>query len=172
MSSAVAPNDPHLRQFAERVNRCQKRAAQNQRRRVHWRSEREKAFRAKKMSTSPVAFLYAALTGGAAVIAARYLRAHYAESTLIGHDAQSAMMTDFTVALVLALVLKTLLSLPGRRLLLAQVMGIGVMIVSMHDLVHLAPDLWARAFPQEWVAEVLHETKPKSILFQGQSYTL
>jgi hypothetical protein len=172
MTSAVAANSLRLAEFRERVQRCQQRAVQSQRRQVQVRQARARIRRSQRTAASPVAFLLAVLTGGVAVIAARYGRAIWTEPTLIGPDPRAAMLTDLIFALMLGLVLKSLLSLPGHRLFLGQVLGAALMLVSMHNLVHLAPDLWARAFPSQWVAEVLQDTQPQSLLIQGRSYRL
>jgi hypothetical protein len=52
------------------------------------------------------------------------------------------------------------------------VIGAGVMVLAMHNRVHLDPDHWSLAFPKAWVNEVVLTTQPHSILFKGISFQL
>ena len=45
------------------------------------------------------------------------------------------------------------------------------MVVGMHNLVHVAPQVFARVFPQPWVETVLATTQMNSVLLPGKSIT-
>ena len=168
----VATDSPALRDFRARVARCEKRAKVTRKQRQRWLRERIRQKRVAAAAASPFNKVLALLTGGVAVVLARLVRAVWLGQTLTGNDAQTALMQDVGLALAVALVIGMLLGLPGRRLILVQMMGIAVMTVSMHDLVHAAPGLWEQAFPKAWVTDVLRTTLPNSLLIEDRLIAL
>jgi hypothetical protein len=126
---------------------------------------------------NPLIFLVAFLFGCLAVALARYGRAAFLDNELIGagligSQPGLAMLADFAAALVFAIVLKAVLGTRNPQFMSAQVIGAGVMVLAMHNLVHLDPDLWSLAFPKAWVNEVVVTTLPHSILIKGISFQL
>jgi hypothetical protein len=126
---------------------------------------------------NPLIFLVAFLFGCLAVALARYGRAAFLDNELIGagligSQPGLAMLADFAAALVFAIVLKAVLGTRNPQFMSAQVIGAGVMVLAMHNLVHLDPDLWSLAFPKAWVNEVVVTTQPHSILIKGISFQL
>jgi hypothetical protein len=181
--SAPDSSEEKLRAFRDRCKRIEKRgpifqlaptgpAEENTGRRRKARRERIEPPPPPRYPSNPLLFLVALAFGFAAVVAARYGRAEYLNTGLTGETAGVSMAMDFGAALLIALILKTVLGVKNPQFVAAQTIGAGLMVITMHNFVHLAPDIWELAFPEAWVAQVLAETEPHSILIQGISFVL
>ena len=110
-------------------------------------------------------FLIAGLLGALAVLIVRFVL-----FKLLGvvSPMQGDMMQMFGyeaggaagIALLLAVVLGTLRKMQFLALALGLVLSLGL----THNLVHMQPDLFARAFSPEWVAMVQDTSVPRSIV--------
>lgn len=121
----------------------------------------------------PLSIIWAFVVGLIAVFAARYIRYHLTGGSLSGGDsADITMIIDAGIAGATGFALKGLLSLESKTLQLAQNIGVAVMVVMMHNLVHIAPAPFSWMFSPEWVRDVEQTTEPKSILFRGVTFLL
>lgn len=75
--------------------------------------------------------------------------------------------TEFWVSLlagfVMVLLLRLVIGLKGPLTLAAQLIGLALAIVGLHNAVHLWPEAFATLFSADWVQEVLATTRPMTI---------
>lgn len=164
-TTATHIDQDNMRVFNDRLARIEARAAQTQ------QEIRKTRARKRVQKTGLFSNGFAVASGGMAVIAARLLRADLFDAGLTGAGAQQAMINDALLALAVALLVKMLFRLNFRQFLFLQTAGAAVMLLGMHNLVHLAPDVFAEVFPSQWVSAVLVETEPNSLLIRGASLT-
>lgn len=119
-----------------------------------------------------IVLMISALIGTIGLIAARYVRFVYAEIPELGTDAQTLLMMDFGLAAVLSFVIGGMIGHKSTRHMMAQTLGIGLMMVAMHNLVWMFPTEVARVFPQDYIEQVRATTKPQSIYVVGETFTL
>ncbi|MCR8723706.1 hypothetical protein [Frigidibacter sp. ROC022] len=155
----------NMRVFHDRLARVEKRAEQN------LQEMRKRRARMRSRKTGLFSNVFAILSGGLAVVASRLFRADFFDAGLTGSGAQEAMINDALLALAVALLVKMLFRLNLRQFLFLQTAGAAAMLLGMHNLVHMAPDIFAEIFPQQWVSAVLVETEPNSLLIRGASLT-
>lgn len=122
----------------------------------------------------PLSFVRAVFVGVIAVFVSRFIRYHLAGGSLAGsqESADLVMMIDGIIAVGAGFALKELFKISDKSLQLAQTVGVFMMIVLMHNLVHMVPGLFGMIFSPEWVQDVLTTTEPKSILFRGVTFLL
>ncbi|MDJ0640383.1 MAG: hypothetical protein QNJ20_16280 [Paracoccaceae bacterium] len=120
----------------------------------------------------PIALLAAVLAGAMAVAVTRYLRFYMTGGTLMGDDADTAMLIDAAMGATGAFLLVTMFQINGAYLKIAQILGAVAMVVGMHNAVHAAPWAFNLAFSTEWTRNVVTTTEPNSILFRGTSYVV
>ena len=121
----------------------------------------------------PLLFVWAAIVGMIAVFLSRYIRFHLTGGSLSGgENADMVMMIDGAIAAGAGFALKNLLAIEDKSLQFAQSVGVVIMVLGMHNLVHLAPKAFSVIFSPEWTQEVLQYTEPKSLLFAGVTYRL
>ena len=120
----------------------------------------------------PAAIVGAALLGILAVFIARYVRFHMTGGTLAGDDPDITMMIDGGIAAACSFALFSMLRFSGAEFKAAQTFGIAAMVMTMHNAVHAAPEVFDVVFSEEWTDEVIAYTEPKSILFRGVSFVL
>lgn len=166
MSSAYLTNDPdQMRIFNERIVRVKERLAVSQAEAQKARHRRKRRGGRGGMASN----LLAVSSGAIAVMAARLIRATMFDAELTGSDAATAMVNDAILAVAVALLVKVLFRLNLTQFAVLQSIGIAAMLLGMHNLVHLAPDLFAQVFPDQWVQQVIATTAPNSLLIQGSS---
>ena len=107
------------------------------------------------------------MLGAAALMAARYLRFTLGDVQDAATAAGTLTLLDFGIAAALAMVLGTVLRLTTTRHMMAQVMGIGAMMVAMHNLIWLYPDTFAQIYTQAYVDQVQGLTVPQSLMWNG-----
>jgi len=117
----------------------------------------------------PFSFSGAFIIGMIAVLMSRFIRVQFYGSGLAGSDADILMLMDGSLALALAYVLRWMFRFQGKGLQIAATVGVALMMVSMHNLIHLAPEVFELAYPAEWVQEVIYTTRLDSLLFRGVS---
>lgn len=121
----------------------------------------------------PMLFVWAAVVGMIAVFLSRYIRFHLTGGSLSGgENADMVMMIDGAIAAGTGFALKNMLSIEDKSLQFAQTVGVVIMVLGMHNLVHMAPKAFSVIFSPEWTEEVLLTTEPKSLLFAGVTYRL
>lgn len=78
-----------------------------------------------------------------------------------------ALARQGALGLALVLVVTALVGLGDRSMLLAKALGLALAITAGHNLVHLAPQPFSRAFAPEWTAQVLARTAPQTLVLRG-----
>jgi hypothetical protein len=181
MSGAGAPSDEQKRAFHDRLNRVTGVTPEPENAGSSGTPGPSRPVRPKKKAPPtmrenlryPLSFVWAFLIGGLSVVVARLVRATFAEDGgLAGVDPDFAMMMDGGIGLAVGFAVRMLFRLNAKELVLAQGAGIALMIATMHNFVHTAPGLWATAFSQGWVDEVLVTTEPNTLLFRGVTFEL
>lgn len=112
---------------------------------------------------NPLVYLMAMLAGAVSVIAARWIDFTYLD-TALGFASEKgldvyAYVADVPTSMVIAAVLSTILLmvLGIRNKAGMGLMGTGFVgaMVFEADLVRLAPDFYARFYPQSWIADMM-----------------
>ncbi len=120
----------------------------------------------------PLSIVGAFLVGILAVFISRYGRFHISGGTLAGEDPDLTMMIDGALAAGLGFALRTAFRFESKEYITAKMVGIAVMIATMHNLVHWTPNTFTTLFSEQWTREVVWFTEPNSILFRGVSFVL
>ena len=115
----------------------------------------------------PFAVAGAFTIGLIAVIVARFIRVMAYGGVLAGENADMLMIIDAGIALVAASLLRWMFRFQGRGMGWVSAVGIVAMVCLMHNLVHMEPDIFAIAFPAEWVEGVLRTTQIDTVLVRG-----
>ncbi len=111
------------------------------------------------------------LLGALAVLLVRYARFRLTGTALGEPDADLLLAVDVVLAITLAIMLRALFR--GRSWLhgFGKLLGVGAMVLSMHNLVHLAPEPFSRSFSPQWVESVVSQTAPGTLLMVTLSGT-
>ena len=117
----------------------------------------------------PISLAGAFIIGLLAVVMARFVRVQSFGGALAGENADLLMAMDFGLALGAAFVLRWMFKFQEHGMQIASTTGVVLMILSMHNFVHRAPEAFEIAFPKAWVQEVIVTTKADSVLFRGLS---
>ena len=80
------------------------------------------------------------------------------------------MLKMAATAFGIAVVASHLMGLRDRGLLVAKAIGVVAGMLFFHNLVHIWPQAFDRMFSPIWVARVLTETEPHSLLWRGVSF--
>ena len=139
----------------------------------------------------PATLVGMALLGMFAVFVVRYVRFHLMGGTLAGNDADITMIIDAGLAGVAAFVIYSAVGLTMRDANRAErgsifslnnlgdnpvkaalVVGIAIMIGTMHNMVHSAPGVFGALFSEEWAEDVVAFSEPGSIYFRGNYFTV
>ena len=118
----------------------------------------------------PMAITGAFLIGVFAVFVTRYARFQLTGGTLTGENADIWMMVDLALAVAIVISLRSIFRSGGKMLSIAKSAGVVVMLLTMHNLVHLAPGPFSKIFSPVWADQVIAGTKPNSILISGDSF--
>ena len=120
----------------------------------------------------PAAIVGAAIVGMLAVLISRYVRFQLLGGSLAGEDADITMMIDFAIAGACSFALFGMMRFSGPEFKAAQTVGIAIMVMGMHNLVHAVPSVFNLTFSPQWTEDVVAYTEPNSILFRGNSFVL
>lgn len=139
----------------------------------------------------PASLVGLAFLGMFAVFFARYARFHLMGDTLSGESADFTMIIDAGLAALAAFMIFGAIGLTTRDssrsenqspfslqglgdnpMKLALVVGIAIMIGTMHNMVHKAPGVFSIIFSQEWTDDVIAYSAPGSIYYRGNYYVL
>lgn len=112
---------------------------------------------------NPLKYLLALLAGALSVIAARWIDFTYLETLLAftadkGLDAASVISgipTSLALAVVISLFAMFVLGLRSKQTVPLQATGFLGALMFEGDLVALAPDLYARFYPQSWITDMM-----------------
>ena len=139
----------------------------------------------------PASLIGAAFLGMFAVFFARFARFHLMGGTLSGEAPDLTMIIDAGLAVLAALVIFgaigmtlresdraerhgffSIASLGGNPVKLAIVVGVAIMIGTMHNMVHSAPKAFSVVFSPEWAADVVEFSAPGSIYYRGNYFVV
>ncbi|MCA0043884.1 hypothetical protein [Celeribacter litoreus] len=119
--------------------------------------------------TQVASYILAFAMGALAAFIARFLRFQIAGTAeQLSTDMDLAL--DILFAIVVAFILREAVSLSAVKRMGAQVAGILIAIVTMHNVVHEMPSTFARLFSEQWVEHVLETTEPGTLYFRGHTY--
>jgi len=173
--------------FQNRINRVQEKRAPIDAARPHvdvlpdWREN----------IRYPATLVGMAFLGMFAVFLARFARFHLMGGSLSGDAPDITMMIDAVLAGLAALLIfgavglstrskrsdgdggafsfKTLSNNPVKA---ALVVGIAIMIGTMHNMVHSMPKAFSLVFSDAWAEEVISNSEPGSIYYRGNYYVV
>ncbi|MBD3679334.1 MAG: hypothetical protein HUJ27_13180 [Rhodobacteraceae bacterium] len=122
----------------------------------------------------PLSFVWVFLGGLVAAWASRYVIYHLFWHEQVVEAFRSGVFLNTVVspyifskeialAFGMSYMVKSMLDVEGRPYLVAQAAGIWVGAGTMHNLVHLYPDLFAMIYSREWIMMVLFGTEPNSV---------
>lgn len=115
-------------------------------------------------SGMPLAFLI----GVVSVFVVRLGLYHYSGNAMVTETPDKTLAIEVSAALILSLLLFLSLPFKGISYKLAQLAGVAVMIVAMHNTVHGAPALYSLLFSPDWTAKVTTATDPASLWVRGE----
>lgn len=116
--------------------------------------------------------LMSVVLGVICLMAARYIRFHFAEVPDSGTEAMTLTVMDFGIAAFLAMIVGGIVRLKTFRNVMGQLGGIALMLVAMHNLVWIYPAEFARFYSQDYVDQVMALTAPQSLYVNGEVFTL
>lgn len=115
----------------------------------------------------PMAILLSVLLGIVCLMAGRFARYHFAGMDGSGYAPEVILGADIGLGLIVAVIAGTVLGLGRGKLQIAQLVGILLMAVSMHNLVWAFPEEATQLYGPDFVAETLADTQPRSIMLRG-----
>ncbi|MDJ0826909.1 MAG: hypothetical protein QNJ16_15535 [Rhodobacter sp.] len=118
----------------------------------------------------PGSIIGAFLTGMIAVAFARYIRFHLSGGSMAGEDPDMTMLLDGAIGAAAGFFIRQMFKFEAKVFLTASNVGVGAMILTMHNFVHYAPESFEIAFSPEWVDEVLTNTHPNTAIFRDFTF--
>ena len=116
---------------------------------------------------SMMSVVMSVILGVICLMAARYIRFHFAAIPDFGTGAMTLTVVDCGIAAFLALMIGGIVKLKTLRHVFGQMSGIAVMLVAMHNLVWIFPTEFAQVYSQAYVDQVISMTEPQSLYFNG-----
>lgn len=139
----------------------------------------------------PATLVSMALLGMLTVFIARFVRFHLLGGTLAGDAPDVAMVIDAGLAAVAGFVILTAVGLSMREanrlerssmfslnglgdnpMRASLVVGIAIMIGTMHNLVYSMPSAFSVLFSEEWTEDIMSYSEPGSIYFRGNYFVV
>jgi hypothetical protein len=117
----------------------------------------------------PAGVLAAFILGLIAVFLVRFTRFQLGYGALTGDQAGMMMAVDLVLGVFIGYFLRQVFSFAAREFQLAHGLGVLLMVIGMHNIVHKAPAQFAQLFSDTWVKQLIHDTKPGTLLFRGIS---
>ena len=111
----------------------------------------------------PLSFVVAFLVGMSSVLISRYVSVEMMGVPSPDADPDIQMILDGVMAGVIIWMVRMATRSSDNQLLLAQTVGLWVMITMMHNLVHIYPVTFGNLYSPEWVDMMLITTEPGSI---------
>ena len=127
--------------------------------------------KARVTSPSFFGFFGALFLGAVALMGAVYLRWNVLGMT-DGATEANLLIVDFGLAAVAMFVLGSMLNQKSLLHMLAHSMGIGAMLVTMHNLVWMFPAEFGQVYSDAYVQQVQSTTAPQSIYLGTQSIAI
>jgi hypothetical protein len=127
------------------------------------KSGHKMAARSTHKRINPFMFLLALVAGAVSVIAARWIDFTYLDTALAyaaakGVDGASiigSVPTAISLAVVISIVAMFVLRLASKQTVPLQIAGFLGALLFEGDLVALAPEVYARFYPQSWIADMM-----------------
>lgn len=112
---------------------------------------------------NPLVYLLAMVVGAISVIAARWIDFTYLDTALAfaaekGVDAAAiigTVPTSLTLAVLISIIAMFILGLGSKKTVPLQATGFVGAVMFEAELVALAPDVYARFYPQSWIADMV-----------------
>ncbi|MEY1555282.1 hypothetical protein AB3Y40_06565 [Yoonia sp. R2331] len=111
----------------------------------------------------------ALILGAVMLMGARFVRWTYLGIDEAGTTADTLMLIDFGMAAMAIFILGGMIGQKSLAHMTAQVAGIACMLVTMHNLIWLAPAEFAQVFGQDYVNQVQATTAPTSLYVRGET---
>lgn len=134
--------------------------------------KRSKATEFRQNAGHPISLALALLTGMLAYFLGRYVRFKLLATLLPSMNIDLDVGINAGLGVVATIVLSRLFKLCSRQQYSLQALGILVMTLGFHNLVHETPELFNAVFSPLWVNEVLTSTDPRSIVIRGVSFRM
>lgn len=122
--------------------------------------------------TPLISYLLAFAMGALAAMIAQFLRFQIEGNAGPIFAADTDLALDVIFSIVVAFILREIVSLSAVKRMGAQVVGILLTIVTMHNAVHHMPDVFTQVFSSQWVSSVMSQTEAGTLYFRGESYRI
>lgn len=119
-----------------------------------------------------LSFPGAFLLGIISILMSRYVMYHMGGIPDPSQPADIREIIDVSVGGVVLIAFALAFNLKTKEHVAAKFAGLWAAQVTLHNLVHMYPEIWASVFAPEWVRWITETTEPNSILFQGSSIVL
>ena len=116
--------------------------------------------------------LIALVVGMLMVVAVRAIRFHASGTALISDKPEITTAIEAGGAVVLSFLVFLLFPFRGLKYVILLLVGIGISVTTMHNVVHSKPDVFSMLFSPDWTARVVAETEPNSLYFLGKTTPL
>ena len=105
-------------------------------------------------------------------MAARWVRFSYLSIEETRATADRLLLMDFGIAAIAIFVIGGMIGQKTLSHMAAQVCGIGVMMVLMHNLIWMLPAEFAQVYGQGYVEQVQSLTAPQSLYVGGEVFAI
>ncbi len=116
----------------------------------------------------PTAFMLGVIS----ILLSRYVMYHMSGVPDPAQPADLREIIDISVGGIVLVAFTLAFSFKTKEHLFAKFAGLWVAQCTLHNFVHLSPDMWLTAFGYDWVEYIRSTTEPSSILFRGVSIKL
>lgn len=113
--------------------------------------------------------LMSLILGAMCLIGARYVRFEVAGISELDSDPSSILAMDAGLALMAAFVIGGVIKHKSLRHMAAQLAGVAVLAVGMHNIVWMVPEQVAQVFSSDYIGQVQQLTVPMSIYVNGET---
>ncbi len=120
----------------------------------------------------PLSIIFAFILGMIAVLVGRLARYHIGGADNPDLDVDILLAMDVGMAAMVAFALRMMFSLESKVHMSAKTMGIMATVATMHNAVHIYPEMTAIIFSEEYVKHTLEYTNPNTVIFRGMEFVL
>ncbi|MGY3436626.1 MULTISPECIES: hypothetical protein [unclassified Marinovum] len=121
---------------------------------------------------TPLAFVVSLVLGVLSYVLSQYAWFHLMGLPDTSMTSDIRMAVEAVAAVAVLLALSQVFSASSKLLVAVRLVGIALAMVTLHNLVHIYPDIFEMAVSRDWVNTIKSMSEPNSILFRGVSYTL
>lgn len=120
----------------------------------------------------PLTIVFAFALGMVSVVLGRLARYHAAGADNPELDVDMLLAMDVGMAAMVAFALRMMFNLDSKVHMSAKTAGIMVMVATMHNAVHAYPEMTALVFSEDYVAQTIEFTEPKTVIFRGMTFVM